>query len=89
MRNRAMTTPPSELERLLDVPLNLEAVLPSPAMRVGDLLALAEGSIVKTAQASGETVEVFAGGALIGFAELYDANGRRAARLVRFTAGSR
>ena len=84
-----MTNPPSELGRLLDVPLNLEAVLPSQAMRVGDLLALAEGSIVRTGQASGETVEVFAGGALIGYAELSDANGRRAARMVRFSEGRR
>jgi flagellar motor switch/type III secretory pathway protein FliN len=81
--------PPPELERLLDVPVHFEAVLPSLAMRVGDLLALAEGSILKTGHASGETVQMFAGGALVGFAELSDANGRRAARMVRFSAGRR
>jgi flagellar motor switch protein FliN/FliY len=83
-----MTTPP-ELERLLDVPLHIEAILPGPALRVGELLALSEGSLVKTGQPAGETVEVFAAGALIGFAELADANGRRAVRMVRFNAGSR
>jgi flagellar motor switch/type III secretory pathway protein FliN len=83
-----MTNPSTELERLLDVPVQLEAVLPSWAMRVGDLLALAEGSIVKTSHPSGETVELLAGGAPIGFAELSGANGRRAARMVRFSPGS-
>jgi flagellar motor switch/type III secretory pathway protein FliN len=82
-------TNPSELERLLDVPLHFEAVLQGPAMRVGELLALAEGAIVKTGQAAGETVEVLAGGAPIGFAELTDSNGRRAARMVRFSSRGR
>jgi flagellar motor switch/type III secretory pathway protein FliN len=75
---------PSEPEHLLDIPLLFEALLPGPAMRVSELLALAEGSLVKTAQPAGETVEVFAGGALVGFAELADAAGRRAVRMVRF-----
>jgi len=82
-----MKTP--DLEHLLDVPLHFEAVLQGPAMRVGELLALAEGSIVRTGKPAGETVDVFAGGALIGFAELSDANGRRAVRMVRFNAGNR
>jgi flagellar motor switch/type III secretory pathway protein FliN len=82
-----MTTP--DLEHLLDVPLHFEAALQCPAMRVGELLALAEGSIVRTGKPAGETVDVFAGGALIGFAELSDANGRRAVRMVRFNAGKR
>jgi len=53
-------------------------------LRVGELLALAEGSIIKTTQPAGETVEVFAAGSLIGFAELAENNGRRAVRMVRF-----
>ncbi len=83
-----MTTP-SKLEPVLDVPLHFEAVLPGPALRVGELLALAEGGLVTTARPAGETVEVFAAGALVGFAELAEANGRRAVRMVRFHAGSR
>jgi flagellar motor switch/type III secretory pathway protein FliN len=83
-----MTTP-SELERLEDVPLHFEAVLRGLSMRVGELLELAEGGIVKTGQPAGETVEVFAAGASIGFAELAAANGRRAVRMVRFSSGSR
>jgi len=75
---------PSKLEHVLDVPVHVEAVVPGPVLRVGELLSLAEGGIVKTAQPAGETVEVFAAGSLIGFAELADNKGRRAVRMVRF-----
>jgi len=80
---------PSKLEHVLDVPVKFEAVLTGPALRIGELLALAEGSLINTGQAAGETVEVFAAGALVGSAELTDANGRRAVRMVRFNHGSR
>ena len=75
---------PSKLEHVLDVPVQVEAVVQGPVLRVGELLALAEGSIIKTTQPAGETVEVFAAGSLIGFAELAENNGRRAVRMVRF-----
>lgn len=83
-----MTTP-AELKHLLDVPLHIEAVLPGPVLRVGELLALSEGSLIKTGRQAGETVEVFVGGSLIGSGELADANGRCAVRMVRFHSGSR
>jgi len=38
---------PSKLEHVLDVPVHVEAVVPGPVLRVGELLALAEGSIVR------------------------------------------
>jgi flagellar motor switch/type III secretory pathway protein FliN len=79
----------SELVRFFDVPLPFEAVLPGPAMRVDDLLALSEGSLILTGQPAGETFDVFAAGVLIGVAELAETNGRRAVRMVRFHAGSR
>ena len=74
----------SEMERVLDLPIRLEAILPGPAMRVGDLMALSEGSLINTGRQAGETVEVFAAGALLGYAELADAEGRCAVRIVRF-----
>jgi flagellar motor switch/type III secretory pathway protein FliN len=78
-----MTTPP-KWEHVLDVPVHFEAVLPGPVMHVGELLALAEGSLIKTARPAGETVEVFAGGSLIGSAELAGDNGLFAVRMVSF-----
>lgn len=83
-----MTTP-SELDRFLDVPLQFEAVLQGPALRVDALLALSEGSLIETSQPAGEAVEIFAAGVRIGVAELAESNGRRAVRMVRFYPGSR
>jgi len=79
----------ADLNHLADIPVRLEALLPGPVLRVGDLLALAEGSLVKTGQPAGETVQVFVGGAHIGFAEISDTNDRRAVRMVHFQTGGR
>jgi len=78
----------SELDRVADIPVLFEAVLPGPPMRVGDLMALSEGSLINTGRQAGETVEIFAAGALIGFAELAGADGRWAVRIVRFHSGN-
>ena len=83
-----MTTA-DELQNLLDIPLVCEAVLPGPAMRLGELLELAEGSLIRTGVPAGETVEVFAGGSRVGYAELAAANGHFAVRMVQFQMGSR
>ena len=79
----------SELDHLADIPMRVEALLQGPVLRVGELLALAEGSLIKTSQPAGETVQVFAAGTLIGFAELSDANDHRAVRMVQFKSGGR
>jgi len=79
----------NDFEHLLDIPLRFEAVLPGPVLRVSELLALAEGSVLKTARQAGETLEILAGEALIGFAELADCGPRRGVRMVRFGAESR
>lgn len=82
-------TSPSAVEHLLDISVDFEAILQGPALRVGELLALAEGSLIKTVRQAGDTVEVFAAGALIGVAELVETDGRMAVRMVRFHEVSR
>jgi flagellar motor switch/type III secretory pathway protein FliN len=79
----------ADLNHLADIPVRFEALLPGPVLRVGELLALVEGSIVNTGQPAGETVQVFAGGALIGFAEISDTSDRRAVRMVHFQTEGR
>jgi flagellar motor switch/type III secretory pathway protein FliN len=80
-------TIPAELEHVFDVPVYFEAILEGPSLSVRQLLALAAGSLIKTARPAGETVEVFAAGASIGFAELTETDGCRAVRMVRFHEG--
>ena len=80
---------PAEIENLLDVPARFEAVLPGPLLSVGELLKLTEGSLINTGRPAGETIDIFAAGALIGVAELSDVKGHRAVRMVRFQGGGR
>jgi flagellar motor switch/type III secretory pathway protein FliN len=67
-----------------DVPLDLEAAIAGPPMRVSAVLALRVGSVISTARPSGENIDVFAGGGRIGGGE-FSANGPKAVlRMVRF-----
>ena len=69
---------------LLDIPLQVEAVVEGRTLRVSELLELAVGSLVLTARAAGENVDVLAGRTLLGSGELARANGHRVVRMVNF-----
>jgi flagellar motor switch/type III secretory pathway protein FliN len=74
----------AQARHLLDIPLEVEAVVEGRAMRVSDLLELAVGSLVLSDRAAGESVDVRAGRALLGAGELARANGHRVVRMVNF-----
>jgi len=73
-----------QLERLLDIPFEVEATLPGPTLRVSQLLSLKAGSLISTAHSAGESVDVVAGNTYIGSGELSAMNGRRGVRMVKF-----
>ena len=68
---------------LLDIPLEVEAVVEGRALRVGELLELAVGSLVVSGRAAGETVNVLAGRTFLGAGELARAHGNRVIRMVK------
>lgn len=74
----------AELAHLVDLPLELEATLEGPALRVEDVLALEVGSLIPTRSAAGDNIDVYAGGAFIGSGELGVSHGRTVVRMVRF-----
>jgi flagellar motor switch/type III secretory pathway protein FliN len=78
----------SQVKHLLDIPLEVEAVVASHPLRVSELLELAVGSLVVSGRAAGESVDVMAGGTLLGFGELARANGHRVVRMVNFKGKS-
>lgn len=78
----------AQVGHLLDVPLEVEAVVDGHALRVSELLELAVGSLVVTGRAAGESVDVLAGGAPLGSGELARANGHRVVRMVSFKGPS-
>jgi len=67
-----------------DIPLEIEAVAPGPALRVSDLMNLRPGSLITTSRAAGETLDLFAGEASIGAGELAESGGRAIVRMVAF-----
>ncbi len=75
---------PEQLSLLDDVPLDIEAAVAGPKMRVSDILALRVGSVISTGLRAGESIPVFAGRARIGAGEFSSHRQRVVIRMVRF-----
>lgn len=74
----------TDLVRFLEIPLEVEALVEGPRLRVRDLLALKAGSIIETELQAGENIDVLAGQSPLGAGELSAAHGKVVVRLVRF-----
>jgi len=78
----------TQAAHLLDIPLEVEAVVEGNPLRVSALLELTVGSLVLSGRAAGENVDVLAGESLLGSGELARANGHRVVRMVNFKGKS-
>lgn len=59
-----------QLRPLSDIPLVVEARLPCGAMTVEQLLALKEGSLIRSDRAAGDNADFQVGGQLVGSVEM-------------------
>lgn len=59
-----------QLRPFADIPLPIEARLPCCNMTVAQLLALQEGSLLRSDRAAGDNIEVEVGGQPVGTAEV-------------------
>lgn len=59
-----------ELGHFADVPIEVLVELDRNVMRVGDLLALEAGQVLKMKRSAGENLNIVAGGALFAFGEI-------------------
>ena len=75
---------PTQLARFMDVPLEVEALVEGPKLRVRDLLALKTGNIIETTVPAGENIEVRAGRSPLGTGELSASGGKVIVRVIRF-----
>ena len=73
-----------DLTRFMEVPLEVEALVEGPRLRVRDLLALRVGSVIETDRLAGENVDVVAGKSPLGVGELSAAHGKAIVRVLRF-----
>jgi flagellar motor switch protein FliN/FliY len=59
-----------DLTRLADVPIDVEVELDRRTMTVRQILDLEVGSLIGTARSAGENIDIYIGGALVGFGEI-------------------
>ena len=75
---------PEQFSLLDDVPVDIEAAVAGPKMRISEILALRAGSVISTGLRAGENIDVFAGRARIGAGEFSSNGQREVIRMVRF-----
>ena len=63
-------TPLEEVKHLADVPVGLVMELDRKPMALSKVLDLEVGSVVWLTRSAGEAIDIYAGGALIGFGEV-------------------
>lgn len=73
--------PPAEIDRVLDVPLQLTAEMGRKRLQMKDVLNLAVGSIVELETVAGEPMDVLVNGFLIAQGEVVVVNDRFGIRL--------
>ena len=72
-------------EHLHSVPLQIRAVLPCHPLTIGELLSLDSGSLIRTARAAGDNVDVRVSDRWIAQAELIVVDNALAIRISEFT----
>ena len=63
-------TMPNDVGMLAHMPLEMEGRLDRRAISMRELLALVPGSLIRLDKSAGENIDVLAGGALLGYAEV-------------------
>jgi flagellar motor switch protein FliN/FliY len=63
-------TPQEEVAHIGNVSIDIEVLLDSRWMKLSDILALEEGSIVEMRRSAGENIDIFIGKKLAAFGEI-------------------
>ena len=63
-------TPLQQISGLADVPIGIEIELGRRVMTIAQLLDLGPGSIIRMARSAGDNIDIWVGGALIGYGEI-------------------
>lgn len=63
-------TSQQEITHLADIPVQVEVELDRKTMRLGSILELKQGSVLKMNRSAGENIDILIGGTLVGFGEI-------------------
>jgi flagellar motor switch protein FliN/FliY len=66
----AFTIPEEQLARIADIPVEIDVEMDRRILTMRELLALEEGSLIGTTRSAGENIDIYIGGALVGFGEI-------------------
>jgi flagellar motor switch protein FliN/FliY len=59
-----------QIVRYADVPVEIEVEMDRRILTMREILALREGSLIGTTRSAGENIDIYIGGALVGFGEI-------------------
>lgn len=63
-------TPQEEVAQIANVPIEIEVQLDSRRMKLSEILALEEGSVIEMTRSAGENIDIFIGKRLAAFGEI-------------------
>jgi flagellar motor switch protein FliN/FliY len=79
-------TPQEEIAYIADVPIELEMELDRKIMPVQEILEWGPDSVIWLTRSAGENIDVYAGGALLGFGEIVIIENAFGVRITDFNA---
>ena len=62
--------PEPQLAQFADVPVEVEVEMDRRILTMREILDLREGSLIGTTRSAGENIDIYIGGALVGFGEI-------------------
>jgi len=66
----ALSIPEAELARMSDIPVEINVEMDRRILTMREILELREGSLIGTLRSAGENIDIYIGGALVGFGEI-------------------
>src|SRR2546423_12053654 len=66
----AVTIPEEQLARMVDVPVEIDLEMDRRILTMREILDLREGSLIGTTRSAGENIDIYIGGAPVGFGEV-------------------
>jgi flagellar motor switch protein FliN/FliY len=66
----ALTIPEEQFARIANIRVEMDVEMDRRILTMREILALKEGSLIDTTRSAGENIDIYIGGALVGFGEI-------------------
>ena len=65
-----ISIPEGQLAQMVDIPVEIDVEMDRRILTMREILGLKEGSLIGTTRSAGENIDIYIGGALVGFGEI-------------------